>query len=283
MMPIPAVVPPLPREWTWKRNVAPAAAFGLACRRLARFHNLSGSQHQLRAAGVSGLRRHHRRLVRPSPRLHLVPGVCRFHGGRSDNRNRTVRKEPAHRRKASPLALWQDDLCQAGIGRPNSVRRRAAFPADAAVDACGGYRLRAVFGLRPFPGLDHIVPMLFTTEVGWAMLLIGSAIGGLFAAFRIRDQCLLHPDAAERAHGRFDRHGHQHGAGLEQSTRHVDLGGHHAGADCCRHRDRTAGNDRGFPGAGTRKLARVPGDAASSLTRGPWSCCRWVVAVRMLD
>ena len=28
MMTIPAVVPPLPREWTWKRNVPPAAAFG---------------------------------------------------------------------------------------------------------------------------------------------------------------------------------------------------------------------------------------------------------------
>jgi uncharacterized membrane protein len=39
------------------------------------------------------------------------------------------------------------------------------------------------FGLLPFPGLDHIVPMLFTTPVGWAMLLVGTAVGGLFAAF----------------------------------------------------------------------------------------------------
>jgi uncharacterized membrane protein len=39
------------------------------------------------------------------------------------------------------------------------------------------------FGLRPFPGLDNIVPMLFTTPTGWAMLLVGSAVGGLFAAF----------------------------------------------------------------------------------------------------
>ena len=39
------------------------------------------------------------------------------------------------------------------------------------------------FGLLPFPGLDHIAPMLFTTSVGWAMLAVGSAIGGLFAAF----------------------------------------------------------------------------------------------------
>jgi uncharacterized membrane protein len=39
------------------------------------------------------------------------------------------------------------------------------------------------FGLLPFPGLDHIAPMLFTTPVGWAMLIVDSAIGGLFAAF----------------------------------------------------------------------------------------------------
>jgi uncharacterized membrane protein len=39
------------------------------------------------------------------------------------------------------------------------------------------------FGLRPFPGLDHIASMLFTTSGGWAMLVVGSAVGGLFAAF----------------------------------------------------------------------------------------------------
>ena len=39
------------------------------------------------------------------------------------------------------------------------------------------------FGLVPFPGLDHIAKMLFTSEVGWAMLVVGTAVGGLFAAF----------------------------------------------------------------------------------------------------
>ncbi|MGO7763286.1 DUF2189 domain-containing protein [Rhizobium ruizarguesonis] len=39
------------------------------------------------------------------------------------------------------------------------------------------------FGLMPFPGLEHITPMLFSTPVGCAMLIVGSAIGGLFAAF----------------------------------------------------------------------------------------------------
>ena len=39
------------------------------------------------------------------------------------------------------------------------------------------------FGMRPFPGLDHIAPMLFTTPTGWAMLLVGGVVGGLFAGF----------------------------------------------------------------------------------------------------
>ena len=39
------------------------------------------------------------------------------------------------------------------------------------------------FGLRPFPGLDHVTSMLFTTGDGWAMLLVGSVVGGVFAAF----------------------------------------------------------------------------------------------------
>lgn len=39
------------------------------------------------------------------------------------------------------------------------------------------------FGLRPFPGIDNIVPMLFTTPIGLSLLGVGTVIGGLFAAF----------------------------------------------------------------------------------------------------
>ncbi|PSH61980.1 hypothetical protein CU102_26185 [Phyllobacterium brassicacearum] len=39
------------------------------------------------------------------------------------------------------------------------------------------------FGWRPFPGMDHILPMLFGTPIGVAMLVVGVAIGGIFAAF----------------------------------------------------------------------------------------------------
>ncbi len=39
------------------------------------------------------------------------------------------------------------------------------------------------FGLLPFPGTDEIVPTLFFTPTGWALLVVGSAVGALFAAF----------------------------------------------------------------------------------------------------
>jgi uncharacterized membrane protein len=39
------------------------------------------------------------------------------------------------------------------------------------------------FGVRPFPGLDHVAGMLATTPDGWGMLVVGTVVGGLFAAF----------------------------------------------------------------------------------------------------
>lgn len=39
------------------------------------------------------------------------------------------------------------------------------------------------FGITPFPGLDRIVEVLVTTPYGWAMALVGTMVGGLFAAF----------------------------------------------------------------------------------------------------
>jgi uncharacterized membrane protein len=39
------------------------------------------------------------------------------------------------------------------------------------------------FGLLPFPGLAQIAHVLFTTLTGWALLIVGTAVGALFAAF----------------------------------------------------------------------------------------------------
>lgn len=39
------------------------------------------------------------------------------------------------------------------------------------------------FGVTAFPGLDHLIGVLFGTAYGWTMVIVGTAIGGLFAAF----------------------------------------------------------------------------------------------------
>ncbi|QRM55898.1 DUF2189 domain-containing protein [Sinorhizobium sp. BG8] len=44
--------------------------------------------------------------------------------------------------------------------------------------------LYALFaGWQPFRGLDQIVPMLFGTPMGWALLSVGTVVGALFSAF----------------------------------------------------------------------------------------------------
>jgi uncharacterized membrane protein len=39
------------------------------------------------------------------------------------------------------------------------------------------------FGLLPFAGTDQILSMLFTTGTGWGLLIVGTIVGALFAAF----------------------------------------------------------------------------------------------------
>lgn len=39
------------------------------------------------------------------------------------------------------------------------------------------------FGLHPFPGLENILGTLFLEPTGWALLIVGTLVGGLFAAF----------------------------------------------------------------------------------------------------
>jgi uncharacterized membrane protein len=39
------------------------------------------------------------------------------------------------------------------------------------------------FGLLPFPGVDHVAKILFTTPSGWALLIVGGVVGALFASF----------------------------------------------------------------------------------------------------
>lgn len=39
------------------------------------------------------------------------------------------------------------------------------------------------FGLLPFPGFNDISQVVFQTPTGWALLIVGTLVGGLFAAF----------------------------------------------------------------------------------------------------
>ncbi len=54
------------------------------------------------------------------------------------------------------------------------------------------------FGMLPFPGFDHILAQLLTTPRGWALILAGSAIGGLFAAFAMAISLFSIPMLLER-------------------------------------------------------------------------------------
>ncbi len=39
------------------------------------------------------------------------------------------------------------------------------------------------YGMRPFPGLEQVAGTLLATTDGWLLLLVGTIVGGLFAAF----------------------------------------------------------------------------------------------------
>jgi uncharacterized membrane protein len=54
------------------------------------------------------------------------------------------------------------------------------------------------FGLLPFPGFDHLLPELLTTPRGWALIITGSAVGGLFAAFAMAISLFSIPMLLER-------------------------------------------------------------------------------------
>lgn len=54
------------------------------------------------------------------------------------------------------------------------------------------------FGLLPFPGYDLVLGQMLTTPRGWALILTGSAVGGLFAAFSMAISLFSIPMLLER-------------------------------------------------------------------------------------
>ncbi len=55
-----------------------------------------------------------------------------------------------------------------------------------------------IYGLLPFPGYDQILGQLLTTPRGWALIGVGSAVGGLFAAFAMAISLFSIPMLLER-------------------------------------------------------------------------------------
>jgi uncharacterized membrane protein len=181
---IPAVVPPLPRDKGWNRQYAPAVAF------------------QWLSAGWRDL------LVQPWPSLiygfivflvsaAIVIGIFAFGWdyilfpafagfmvvgpilavGLYEKSRRIAAGEPV-------------DLARMIVVRPASGGQILFTGVLLCLLMLLWMRTAVIiyalfFGLQPFPGLRHIATMLLTTPTGWAMVIVGTAVGGLFAAFSL--------------------------------------------------------------------------------------------------
>ena len=121
------------------------------------------------------------------------------------------------------------------------------------------------FGLRPFPGLEHIAPMLFTTPIGWAMLLVGGVVGGLFAAFSFAISVFSIPMLLERARRCVHGDGNEHGLVWNNLPAMLTWGAIVLALFLVEPRDRAARPDRRVSRARPWHLARLPRD--SRLTR----------------
>jgi uncharacterized membrane protein len=179
---IPAVVPPLPRERTWKKNVAPATALDWLSAGWRDFtiHPAASISYGLlvflvsvvTVVGIFALRRDY--ILLPAFAGFMVVGPVIGIGLYEKSRRIA---------EGRPVSLWQMVFV-----RPESGGQ-ILFAGVLLVLLTLLWMRAAVilyalfFGLRPFPGIEQTIPMMFTTGVGWAMLLIGSAVGGLFAAF----------------------------------------------------------------------------------------------------
>jgi uncharacterized membrane protein len=182
MTTIPAVVPPLPREQTWKRNVPPAAAFGWLSAGWRDFTIQPAASISygllvflVSVVTVIGLFAFHRDYI-------LLPAFAGFMvvgpviGIGLYEKSRRIAE-------GKPVSLWNMIFVKPESGGQILFAGVLLFLLTLLWMRAAVILYALFFGLRPFPGLDHIIPMLFTTAIGWTMLVVGSAVGGVFAAF----------------------------------------------------------------------------------------------------
>ncbi len=179
---LPAVVPRLPREDTWKRNVAPRAALDWLSAGWRDFTIHPGASISygllvflvsvVTVVGIFAL--HLDYILLPAFAGFMVVGPVIGIGLYEKSRRIA---------EGNPVNLWQMVFVRPESGGQVLFAGVLLFLLTLLWMRAAVILYALFFGLRPFPGPDRIIPMLFTTEIGWALLLIGSAVGGLFAAF----------------------------------------------------------------------------------------------------
>ena len=182
MTPIPAVVPPLQREQTWKRNIAPATALDWLAAGWRDFTVYPAASISygilvfmvsvITIVGLFAL--HFDYILLPAFAGFMVVGPVIGIGLYEKSRRIA---------EGRPVTLWQMVYVRPESGGQILFAGVLLFLLTLLWMRAAVIVYALFFGLRPFPGLDHIIPMLFTTATGWAMLVVGSAVGGLFAAF----------------------------------------------------------------------------------------------------
>jgi uncharacterized membrane protein len=182
MISIPDVVPPLPREQTWKRSIAPRDALDWLSAGWRDFKINSAASISygvlvflvsvLTVVGLFALRLDY--ILFPAFAGFMVAGPVIGIG---------LYEKSRRIKEGKPVGLWQMIFVRPESGAQILFAGVLLLLLTLLWMRAAVILYALFFGLQPFPGLDRIIPMLFTTGIGWAMLVVGGAVGGLFAAF----------------------------------------------------------------------------------------------------
>jgi uncharacterized membrane protein len=182
MISIPNVVPPLPRAHSWKRNVPRAAAFDwlsdgwrdftIQTKASVSYGLLVFLVSIVTVVGLFAL--HLDYILFPAFAGFMVAGPIIGIG---------LYEKSRRIEEGKPVNLWNMIFVKPESGGQILFAGVLLLGLTLLWMRAAVILYALFFGLQPFPGLDRIVPMLFTTQIGWAMLVVGGAVGGLFAAF----------------------------------------------------------------------------------------------------